>query len=46
MRMSTLIKDKREYTRFKTDFMKQVLPELASTGAVSYELRSCLGRRL
>ena len=42
--MLTFNGDLREYPRFKTDFMKQVLQEFASAEAAAYRLRSCLGK--
>ena len=44
IKMLTFNGDIREYPRFKTDFMKQFLPELASAEEAAYALRSCLGK--
>ena len=44
MKIPTFNGDIREYPRFKTDFMKQVLREFASAEAAAYALRSCLGK--
>ena len=39
MKMQTFNKDIREYPKFKTDFIKQVLPEFASAKVTDYLLR-------
>ena len=39
MKMPTFNKDIREYPKFKTDFIKQVLPEFASAEVTVYLLR-------
>ena len=34
--------DIRDYPRFKSDFLKQVVPEMKSKDSTAYVLRSCL----
>ena len=44
MKMPTFNENIRQYSKFKTGFMKQVLPEFVSGGVTAYLLRSCLGK--
>ena len=42
MKMPTFNGDIRDYPRFKSDFMKYVMPSLKSEDSAAYVLRSCL----
>ena len=40
--MTAFDRDIRDYPRFKSDFFKQVVPEMKSKDSTAYVLRSCL----
>ena len=42
MKMPVFDGDIRDYPRFKSDFLKQVVPEMKSKDSMAYVLRSCL----
>eukprot|EP00794_Sanderia_malayensis_P021205 gene21205-23287_t len=42
MKMPVFDGDIRDYPRFKSDFVKQVVPEMKSKDSMAYALRSCL----
>ena len=42
MKMPVFDGDSRDYPRFKSDFLKQVVPEMKSKDSTAYVLRSCL----
>ena len=42
MKMPVFDGDIRDYPRFKSDFFKQVVPEMKSKDSMTYVLRSCL----
>ena len=42
MKMPVFDGDIRDYSRFKSDFLKKVVPEMKSEDSSSYGLRSCL----
>ena len=42
MKMPFFNGDMRDYSRFKSDFTRQVVPEVQNEYAVAYDLKSCL----